>query len=109
MSDLNAAQIFNEDLPTKLNSNAESVRKVDAIYQFDIDGDHGGTWTVDLTKESDFVSEGGTEDADCTVSMKEEDFVSMWNGKLPGAQAFMTGKLKIKGDMSLAMKLQKII
>lgn len=109
MSDQTATQIFNEELPTKLANNADSVKKVDAIYQFNIDGDNGGTWTVDLTKDGDFVSEGASDDADCTVTMKEEDFISMWNGKLPGAQAFMTGKLKISGDMGLAMKLQKII
>lgn len=109
MSDLTAAQIFNQDLPSKLNTNAESVSKVDAIYQFNIDGDNGGTWVVDLTKSSDFVSEGGSDDADCVVNMKESDFVDMWNGKLPGPQAFMMGKLKIKGDMGLAMKLQKFL
>lgn len=109
MSDLTAQQIFGENLPNKLESNADSVRKVDAVYQFNIDGDNGGTWLVDLTKESGFVSEGGSEDADCVVSMKESDFVDMWEGKLPGPQAFMMGKLKIQGDMGLAMKLQKFI
>ena len=40
MSDLTAAQIFNEDLPAKLESNADSVTKVNAVYQFNIDGDN---------------------------------------------------------------------
>ncbi len=109
MSDLTASHIFAETLPTKLEANAESVRTVNAIYQFNIDGDNGGTWVVDLTKENDFVSEGPSESPDCTVSMKEADFVSMIEGKLPGPQAFMMGKLKIQGDMGLAMKLQKFI
>ncbi len=109
MSDLTATQIFNEDLPAKLEKNADSVTKVNAVYQFNISGDNGGTWTVDLTKDSDFVSEGASDDADCTVTMKEDDFIAMWDGSLPGTQAFMTGKLKIAGDMGLAMKLQKII
>lgn len=109
MSDLTAQQIFGEDLPNKLEANADSVTSVNAIYQFNIDGDNGGTWVVDLTKDTNFVSEGGSDDADCTVSMKEADFVDMWSGKLPGPQAFMMGKLKIQGDMGLAMKLQKFI
>ena len=109
MADQNAAQIFNEDFPAKLEKNADSVTSVDAVYQFDIDGDHGGTWVVDLTKDTDFVSEGSADDPDCVVAMKESDFVDMWNGKLPGPQAFMMGKLKIKGDMGLAMKLQKFL
>jgi len=106
---MSATQIFGQDLPAKLEANADSVKSVNAVYQFNIDGDEGGTWVVDLTKDGDFVSEGPAEDADCIVTMKEGDFVDMWNGKLPGAQAFMMGKLKIKGDMGLAMKLQKFI
>ena len=109
MSDLTATKIFGEDLPSSLEANADSVTSVNAVYQFNIDGDNGGTWTVDLTKEKDFVSEGAADDPDCTVSMKEGDFVDMWEGKLPGPQAFMMGKLKIQGDMGLAMKLQKFI
>ena len=109
MSELTAAKIFAEDLPAKLEANADNVKSVNAIYQFNIDGDNGGTWVVDLTKDTDFVSEGPSDDPDCTVSMKEADFVSMIEGKLPGPQAFMMGKLKIQGDMGLAMKLQKFI
>lgn len=109
MSELTATQIFTADLPTKLEANAASVTTINAVYQFVIDGEHGGTWIVDLTKEKDFVSQGPTEEPDCTVSMKEGDFVDMWKGQLPGPQAFMMGKLKIQGDMGLAMKLQKFI
>ena len=108
-SNLNAAEIFNTEMPSKLNADSANVSKVDAVYQFNIDGDNGGTWTVDLTKESDFVSEGAADSPDCVVKMKESDFVDMWTGKLPGPQAFMMGKLTIEGDMSLAMKLQKFI
>lgn len=109
MSDLTAQQIFSEDLPSRLADKADSVTAINAVYQFEIDGPTGGTWTVDLTRDSDFVSEGAADSADCTVKMKEADFVSMWLGKLPGPQAFMTGKLKIDGNMGLAMKLQKFI
>ena len=108
MSDLNAQQIFNDILPEKLEGN-EKARSANAVYVFDLDGDTGGTWTVDLTKDADFVTEGAVDEADCTISMKEDDFVKLWEGKLPGAQAFMMGKLKIKGDMGLAMKLQNFI
>jgi len=109
MSDITAAKIFNEDMPAKLEANADSVKSVNAVYQFVIDGDNGGTWTVDLTRDGDFVSEGESDDPDCTVTMQESDFVDMWQGKLPGPQAFMMGKLKIQGNMGLAMKLQKFI
>ena len=101
--------IFNESLPERLNNRAEKVKKINAVYQFDIDGENGGTWTVDLTKDGDFVSEGPSEKADCTVTMKESDFVKMWKGELPGIQAFMMGKVKVQGEMKLAMKLQEFL
>merc|ERR1719192_1051315 len=47
------------------------------------------------------------ESARATMSMKSSDFILMATGKLDGMKAFMTGKLKVKGDMSLVMKLQK--
>jgi len=108
MSDLTAKQIFDDILPDKLEGN-EKAKAVGAVYVFNIEGDHGGTWTIDLTKDTDFVTEGDSDDVQCTVKMKESDFVDMWNGKLPGAQAFMMGKLKIEGDMGLAMKLQNFL
>jgi putative sterol carrier protein len=47
--------------------------------------------------------------ADCTLKMAFSDFDDMINGKLDGMTAFMTGKLKIEGDMGVAMKLQTIL
>ena len=47
--------------------------------------------------------------ADCTLNMAFSDFDDMINGKLDGMTAFMTGKLKIEGDMGVAMKLQSIL
>jgi putative sterol carrier protein len=103
-----AQEIFSETLPNKLEGN-EKIQSIDSVYQFNITGDEGGSWTVDFTKDSDYVTEGEADNADVTVEMKESDFVDMWNGKLPGPQAFMMGKIKIQGDMGLAMKLQSFI
>lgn len=47
--------------------------------------------------------------ADCTIKMAFSDLVDLTGGKLDGMSAFMTGKLKIEGDMSVAMKLQTIL
>lgn len=109
MSDLTARQIFSEVLPARLQANPDKAKATNAVYQFDISGEHGGTWTLDFTKDADFVSEGAQEGAQCILGMSDTDFVSMWEGKLPGAMAMMSGKLKIKGNMGLAMKLQSFI
>jgi putative sterol carrier protein len=65
---------------------------------------------VDLkTGPTGSVKEQAAEKADCTITMKEEDFVQMMSGKLDAQKAFMEGKLKMSGNMQLAMKLGDII
>ena len=48
-------------------------------------------------------------DADCTMKISMDDFIAMTKGDLDGTTAFMMGKLKIEGDMSIAMKLQSVL
>jgi putative sterol carrier protein len=74
-------------------------------YLFDIDG--AGKWKVDVNDGKVTVTEGG-EDADATISASEETFTKMVNGEQNPTSAYMTGKLKVKGDMGAAMKLQKL-
>ena len=74
-------------------------------YVFDIDG--AGTWKVDVDDGKVTVTEGGG-DADATISASEETFQKIANGDQNATSAYMTGKLKIKGDMGAAMKLQKL-
>merc|ERR1719460_2278813 len=51
------------------------------------------------------MTQGETAKPDCTISMMDADFLAMVAGKLNGQQAFMQGKLKLKGNMMLAQKL----
>jgi putative sterol carrier protein len=74
-------------------------------YVFEIDG--AGTWKVDVQDGTVSVSEGGG-DADATISASEETFDQIASGDLNATTAYMTGKLKVKGDMGAAMKLQKL-
>jgi putative sterol carrier protein len=74
-------------------------------YVFDIDG--AGMWKVDVKDGNVSVTEGGG-DADATISANEETFGQIASGDLNATTAYMTGKLKIKGDMGAAMKLQKL-
>jgi putative sterol carrier protein len=74
-------------------------------YVFDIDG--AGTWTVRVTDGAVKVTEGA-EDADATITTSDETFAKIVAGDLNPTTAYMTGKLKLKGDMGAAMKLQKL-
>ncbi len=107
MSDVKS--YFEEKIAKKLSDKPELSKAVNAIYEFNIDGDGGGIWTVDLTKEPGTVAAGSGGAAKCTVSAKSADFLNIVSGKMNAQMAFMSGKIKIKGDMGLAMKLQKVI
>ena len=61
-----------------------------------------------IADENIDVQIGKHEKPSITISMKESDYLDMINGKLNGQMAFMTGKLKIAGDMGLALKLQSL-
>lgn len=61
-----------------------------------------------IANETIDVKLGTHEKPNITISMKENDYLDMINGKLNGQMAFMTGKLKIAGDMGLALKLQSL-
>ena len=76
-----------------------------ASYRFEIDG--AGTWTVDVDDGKVTVTENGA-DADVTISSSSETFLKIANGEQNPTAAYMSGKLKIKGDMGQAMKLQKL-
>jgi putative sterol carrier protein len=74
-------------------------------YVFEIDG--AGQWKVDVDDGKITVAEGGG-DADAVISASEETFQKIVAGEQNPTSAYMTGKLKIKGDMGAAMKLQKL-
>ena len=77
-----------------------------ATLKFDFGDD--GTVMLDATQAPNVVSaEDG--DAQCTMEISLEDFMHMADGELDATSAFMTGKLKIQGDMSIALKLAPIL
>ena len=99
-----SAQEFFAGLPARVTP--ERIAGMNNTYVFDIEG--AGTWTVALADGSLNVSEGAAPDADCTISASEENFRKIVAGEQNPTTAYMTGKLKIKGDMGAAMKLQKL-
>jgi putative sterol carrier protein len=75
-------------------------------YFFDIDG--AGKWRVDVKDGAVTVTENGDENVDATIAASEETFGAIAAGEQNATSAYMTGKLKIRGDMGAAMKLQKL-
>ena len=102
-------EIFENRIAQNLAKKPDVAQKINSSYQFELTGDNGGTWAVDLTKKADFVVAGTIADPKVTITMTSKDFVDLVEGRLNGQMAFMQGKLKLKGDMSLALKLQQIL
>lgn len=78
---------------------------VNAVIQYEITGEGGGTWHATIKDGKCAVSTGPAANPNLTLTMSGQDWLDMLAGKLSGQMAFMSGKLKLKGDMGLAMKI----
>jgi putative sterol carrier protein len=63
---------------------------------------------LDASQVPNLISNDDGE-ADCTLKISLDDFIAMTQGELDGTSAFMSGRLKIEGDMGIAMKLQSVL
>ncbi|XP_039754217.1 hydroxysteroid dehydrogenase-like protein 2 isoform X2 [Pararge aegeria] len=88
----------------------ELVKKTQAVFQFNVKGKEEGVWHLDLKNGDGACGQGEPKNpADAVLTMDSNNFADMFAGKLKPATAFMMGKLKIKGDMQKAMKLEKMM
>ena len=94
---------FFESLESRVDST--KAAGLTASYRFEIDG--AGTWHVDVDDGKVSVSENGG-DADTTISASADTFMKIANGEQNPTSAYMSGKLKVSGDLGQAMKLQKL-
>ena len=94
---------FFETLETRIDP--AKAAGLNASYRFEIDG--AGSWLVEVDDGKVSVSADGG-DADCTISTSAETFMKIANGEQNPTAAYMSGKLKVKGDIGQAMKLQKL-
>jgi putative sterol carrier protein len=101
----NIKEVFTE-MPNRFNAGAAKGMK--SVYQFDLTGDNGGKYNLAIDDGKLNVAEGSHASPNITITMSANDYLDMVNGKLNPQMAFMSGKLKIAGDMGLAMKMQQL-
>ena len=106
---MSVQEIFNDKVPARLAdpTEGETMRAIDAVFQFELSGDEAGSWYIDLKAGS--CGAGEHDDPDCTVKMDSEDFKDLYSGKAQGTALFMTGRLQVEGNMGLALKLGELM
>lgn len=83
----------------------EAAEGVDAVIQYHLTGEQGGDWIITIKDGKCSVAKGQAENPKMTMTADAQDFKDVLTGKANGMQYFMQGKLKLAGDLNMAMKL----
>jgi putative sterol carrier protein len=95
-----------EQMPQHLDT--AKAGAINATVQFDLSGDNGGKWWLKIHDGAAEAGKGEVENPNLTLLAAADDYVKIALGQMDGTAAFMQGKLKIKGDMGLAIKFQSL-
>lgn len=99
MADITPQQCF-DNMTSRFKP--ERAKGVNAVIQFKLSGESGGDWNISVADETIAVNQGVAPSPKVTISMTDADFVNLITGKANGMQLFMTGKIKLQGDLMLA-------
>ena len=86
----------------------EIAGNLNASYVFDVSGPNGGKWTLEIKNGKCEFKTGMANNPSVTISISDQDWLAIHKGTLNSQMAFMMGKLRVSGDMGLAMKLQSM-
>lgn len=85
----------------------DKAEGIDVTVQVNITGSNGGNWVVVIKNQQLNVKEGSYPSPTLELEMTETDFLDLINGRMSGEKAFLTGKLRFKGNIALALKLRE--
>jgi putative sterol carrier protein len=106
MESVSSVKEYFDTLPQRFV--ADAAKSIDAVFQFELAGDGGGTYHVLVKQGVMEVVNGAHPTPTATIKMNGDDYVKMVNGQLNGAMAFMKGQMKVTGNVLLAQKMQAI-
>jgi len=88
---------------------ADKAGDLDMTIQFDLGGDGGGQWYASIGGGTMTVNKGTVEAPSATLKMDADDFAKMSSGDINPMMAFMSGKIKVDGDLNSVMKFQTLV
>jgi putative sterol carrier protein len=98
-------EFFEEVLPRRFKP--DKALGIDVTVQVNITGPNGGDWVVTIKNQKLEAKEGTHPSPTLELDMAETDYMDLVNGKMSGEKAFITGKLRFKGNIGLALKLKE--
>lgn len=98
-------EFFENVLPSRFKP--DKAAGIDVTVQVNITGPNGGDWVVTIKNQKLGVKGGKHPSPTLTLEMAETDYLDLVNGKISGEKAFLTGKLRFKGNIALALKLRE--
>ena len=88
--------------------NPAAAGSMNKTFQWNITGEEAGIYALKIANGTCELVKGGVEKPDITITVADKDWLAIAEGKLNAMTAFTSGKVKIAGDMMLAMKLQQL-
>jgi putative sterol carrier protein len=88
--------------------NPAQARGVNAVVQLNATGNGGGEYAIHIVDGHAKLSEGVAENATTVITVAAKDWLAIVSGQMDATAAYMTGKLKVSGDVLLMMKFQKM-
>ena len=110
---INPSELFDLRVPKGIAQNPDRVKEFPLILQFNITGEQGGTWTVDTLHEPAGCFKGGSEEAQCVITLSDENLIELLSAEpinRPGVvmRFILEGTLEVDGDVGQAMKLSRV-
>lgn len=108
LEEMTMEEIWTE-IDAQLNANKGPIEGMNASYSFDLTGEDGGMYGLNFANgdAETFLRDPG--EVDCALKMSVGDFKKLLAGNLNSTAAFMMGKLKVKGNIGLALKLENLL
>jgi putative sterol carrier protein len=97
-------EFFDKEVPARFKP--EKVKGIETTAQLNLTGTNGGDWTVIIKDQKLSVIKGVDPSPTLTIKMCDEDFMDVVSKKMSAEKAFFTGKIQIKGNIAVALKLK---